>query len=90
MATITIQVTSDSCKDCKYLRTTVIDHNYYGEKTIKHTCGVFDCVIHNYNKCVECTLRSTEDHDDVLKYADFLVRKINTVLEENNNDTCSN
>lgn len=82
MNTIKLEVPEKSCSGCKYLRQTVIDHNYYGEIDIKYSCPIFDKPIQNFKRCSECLACSEEYEHGIRKYADFLVEKINGISTE--------
>ena len=76
----------ETCKNCSYLSSKVIDHNYYGEITRKTTCTIFKTPIKDFRPCQLC-LQSRGNHDDVRKYADFLVKEINKMASETCNRT---
>ena len=54
MAIIELKAPDETCVGCPYNHREVIDHAYYGELTVKHTCQVFGCDITNNRKCDKC------------------------------------
>ena len=69
----------ENCKDCALLNEEIINHAYYGETTEKCICRVFGCPIKGYERCEECKSATTQA-DDIRKYADYLVNKVNNLL----------
>lgn len=77
MSKIELKIPEQNCRECPYLKLEVIDHNYYGEKSYRATCSVFDCPIDEYRPCGDCLTQREENRDDILKYANFLVKAAN-------------
>lgn len=78
MPKIILEVPQESCRGCEYLKEQTVDHNYYGEMSTQHVCKVFDTEIYGYNKCIGC-IACLGKSDEVRKYADFLVKKIDQI-----------
>lgn len=81
---LTLRIPDDGCKNCPYLSETIIDHNYYGEFDHLFKCRIFNCGIVASQPCLDCKLLSekSQEQEDVYKYAEFLVKKINEMMEE--------
>lgn len=84
---LNLKVPTYSCRECPYLKTKVIDHNYYGEKTKTTTCTIFNVPIKGCTPCDACIVNRVENQEDIRKYADFLVKEINKMASETHNRT---
>lgn len=84
---IKLEIPAKSCKECPYLKTRIIDHNYYGETSTRTVCSIFGEPVKEFIPCEKCIMSQEETHQDVRKYADFLVKEINKMAAETRNRT---
>ena len=74
MHEITIKVPSGTCIGCRFLKTEIIDHNYYREKTKRECCRIFDKRIYEHVPCTECPSSQKE--------GTFSLEEVNAVGKE--------
>lgn len=75
MPKISVKVPSGTCIGCRFLETKIIDHNYYGEKTKKKRCRIFDERIYEHVPCTECS-------SSLQKEGTFSLEEVNAVGKE--------